>query len=235
MSRVIPKEHQAGFQRWQANTFGAETRPTAAKVAVPSQSNPPAEGDAGQLVELAPGLPTAEQIEQTYEQARQDGFQQGYEEGRKAAEAEFSEARRQGMAQLGDLLENFRRALANLDETVGEQTLDLALEVASRVIGSTVKVRTELMVPLIREALQALPIHHGSLGIHVNPDEIEGLRADIGELASQSSFQLVPDSAVSLGGFLIKAGNSEIDAQIETRWRRVLEAIGVDPEKWLIP
>jgi len=233
MSRVIPKEHQAGFQRWQANTFGAEVSPTAAKIAAPNQSSAPAEGDSGQLVELAPGLPTAEQIEQTYEQARQDGFQQGYEEGQKAAETAFAEERRQRLAELGDFLENFRLALTNLDETVGEQTLDLALEVASRVIGSTVKARTEVLIPIIREALQALPVHHGSLGIHVNPDEIERLRTDIGELASQSAFQLVPDSTVSPGGFLIKAGNSEVDAQIETRWRRVLEAMGVDPEKWL--
>jgi len=234
MSRVIPKEHLATYQRWQADSFGAEAPTTAAKVPAQNQSNSPSEGDAGQPVDQPPSLPTAEQIEQTYEQARQDGFKQGYEEGKKAAEAEFSKKRRQGLAQLGDLLENFRLALANLDETVGEQTLDLALEVASRVIGSTIKVRTELLVPLIREALLALPIHHGSLGIHVNPDEIERLRTDIGELASQSAFQLIPDSTVSVGGFLIKAGNSEVDAQIETRWRRVLEAIGVDPEKWLI-
>jgi flagellar assembly protein FliH len=32
---------------------------------------------------------------------------------------------------------------------------------------------------------------------------------------------------------LLRAGNSEIDAMLETRWKRVLEAIGTEPREWL--
>ncbi len=232
MARVIPKEHLAAYQRWQANPFGAAERTTPERT--PAPAGPAPETGNGEQVELLPGLPTAEQIEQSYEQARQEGFQQGYAEGMQAAEAELADVRQQALAQAALMLDNFRQALAALDEVVGEQTLNLALEVASRVIGSTVQVRPDLLVPIMHEAIQALPIHHGTLGIHVNPAEIERLREHMDELASQSALQLVPDSSVAAGGFLLKAGNSEVDAQLETRWRRVLEAIGVDPERWLI-
>jgi flagellar assembly protein FliH len=33
---------------------------------------------------------------------------------------------------------------------------------------------------------------------------------------------------------MLLAGASEVDATIETRWKRVLEAIGTEPQEWLM-
>jgi flagellar assembly protein FliH len=32
---------------------------------------------------------------------------------------------------------------------------------------------------------------------------------------------------------MLQAGTSEVDATIETRWKRVLESIGAEPQEWL--
>lgn len=233
MSSVIPKEQLAAYQRWQANAFDA---PLAAPEPAP-QPPEPEEADSQQEGEPVSGplnLPTAEDLEQIHEQARQEGFQAGLEEGRKAAEVAMQADRESGIARMAELTANFRDALAEIDQVVAEQALDLALEVASLVIGSALKARREMLLPVIREALQALPLHHGSITLHANPEDIESLREGIAEMSTQGSIHLAPDSTVSPGGCILKAGHSEVDASLETRWKRVLEAIGVDPEQWLI-
>ncbi len=49
---------------------------------------------------------------------------------------------------------------------------------------------------------------------------------------AHTNAHIVSDNTVTSGGCYIKAGNSEIDATMETRWRRVLEAIGVKASEW---
>lgn len=234
MSRVIPKEQLAAYQRWQLGSFGEAEKPATPAQEPATLTEPANDSDHGTLADFAPVLPTADQIEAIHEQARNEGFQAGYEEGRQAALAECEQLKLQELAKVAGFLEHFQQSLKALDQVVADQALDLALEVASRVVGSTVNARPELLIPVIREALQALPIHHGSFGIHVHPSEIELLREHVAELAAQTNFQLIPDSSLSPGGCLIKAGHSEIDATLETRWKKVLDAIGVDSDQWQI-
>ena len=234
MAGVIPKEQLAAYQRWQANAFDAPEDVVEAPTEPLVEVTEVVEEEHGEAVAGPLNLPTADEIEQIHEQARQEGYQAGYEEGLQAATAAMQTARDEEIARLRALIENFQQSLGELDQTVGEQTLDLALEVASLVLGSTLATRRDLLLPVVREALQALPLHHGNLALHANPDDLEALRAGLVELGPPGTINLVPDSTLSPGGCLLKAGHSEIDATLETRWKRVLEAIGVEPEKWLI-
>lgn len=234
MAGVIPKEQLAAYQRWQVNAFDAPDDLVAAPTEPQTETAEVVAEEQGEVVAGPLNLPTADEIEQIHEQARQEGYQAGYEEGLQAAAAAMQAARDEELTRLRALIENFQHALGELDQAVGEQTLDLALEVASLVLGSTLATRRDLLLPIVREALQALPLHHGNLALHANPDDLEALRTGLGELASPGTINLVPDSTLRPGGCLLKAGHSEIDAALETRWKRVLEAIGVEPEKWLI-
>lgn len=234
MSSIIPKEHLVAYQRWQANAFDAPPVEESQPITPMATAEETEAAQTSEPVSIALPLPTAEDIEQIHEQARNDGFQAGFEEGRQAGEQAMQAERAQGIALLAALTANFHNALASFDQVVAEQALDLALEVASLVIGSTVQTRRELLLPVIREALQALPMHHGNLILHVNPTDIESLREGVAEMSAQGNMHLLSDSTVSPGGCVLKAGHSEIDATLETRWKRVLEAIGVNPEQWQI-
>jgi len=226
----------AAYQRWQANAFDAPAAPPAAPAreaeAAPGAALPEAEVESVSAAAFA--LPTADEIEQMHEQAHDEGYRAGYEEGLQAAQAATLAAREQEVARLAAMTGALREALNRLDQEVAEQLLDLALEVAAQVVGSSLKTQRELLLPVIREALQALPLHHGSIALHANPDDLENLRDALDELVAQSNLKLVPDSAIAPGGCLLKAGHSEVDASLATRWKRVLEAIGVDPDKWLL-
>ncbi|MGE5470043.1 MAG: flagellar assembly protein FliH [Bacteroidota bacterium] len=231
MSEIIPKEKLAGFQRWQVNSFD-QPKPEAAPPAAPETQLPAAE----ETDQSAPfNLPTADDIERLYEEARSTGYQAGYDEGRQAAEESVRQATAAEARRFLALTDSLQQALDELDQNVAEQLLALATEIATQVIGGVIAVKSDVLLPIIREAVTALPIHHTHLTVRLNPDDAAQVRGQIGEQLAQSGAQIIEDREISIGGCLIRAGSSEVDATIETRWKRVLEAIGAEPTAWLNP
>ncbi len=240
MAGVIPREQLAAYQRWQANSFDPANGTQHPQTPSPATEELPAIAAASSSAEESTEenftlkLPTAEDLEKIHEQARQEGYQAGYEEGRAAALAEAVGARDAETAQIGELTANFMLALAEIEQNVGEQMLDLALEIASQVVRSTVSCRREALLPVIHEAMQSLPLHHGNIALHLHPEDAELLGASLHELSIQSGLHIAPDSNMARGSCTLRAGHSEIDATVASRWKRVIEAIGANPEAWQI-
>lgn len=218
---VIPKEQLAAFQRWQVGSFDqAKTPGTAAKTPQPKAGGEPVSGV---------NLPTAEGIERIHNQAQEDGYRTGFDAGREAGYAEGMKAARQQAEQLAALAENFRRAVADLDQNVAESILELSLGVARQVVQNSLAAQPEAVIAVIREALTALPLHHGNITLHLNPKDAELLRTQLGNQLSQSGWHLFEDPAIQAGGCIVRAGASEVDATVATRWARIIESLGVHP------
>lgn len=229
MAGIIPKEELATYQRWQAGSFDAKPAPVAASS---SPVNIPEEqGEAEGLGKLR--LPTAEEIERIHEEAHAEGYKNGHAEGLLAGKQEAEKASAIEIERFSGLLQNLKASLSEMDQQTAEQLLELALEVSRQVIRSTIETQKEILLPVIREAIAALPLHHTHLVLHLNPADAIVIREKIGEQLAQAGTQIVEDSTLSAGGCTLVAGASEIDATIETRWKRVLEAIGVPPTEWL--
>lgn len=238
MSRIIPKEKLADVRPWQAASFGSPApRPSAAppeSLNAPLATTPsptPAVEDAGELVELQ-HLPSAEDIEAVFEQARQEGFAAGQAEAQEKLDTARQQMAAEASARLAERLLGLEQAMKSIDQEMAEQLLSVALEISRQIIRGTLAIDKEAVLPVIREALQALPLHHGNVVLHLHPEDADALRTALQELSSQTSLQIAPDSAITPGGCLLKSGNSEVDATLETRWKRTLEAIGRDPEAW---
>lgn len=229
MAGVIPKEDLAAYKRWSVDSF--DRKLPATNPASPSSPEKPETVEAELVTTM--GLPTVEDIQQINEAARTEGYQAGFEEGRLAGKATLSNTINSELERFSTLIGNLQVSLAHMDQTIAEQVLDLALEVASQVIRSTITVRNEALLPVIREAIAALPLHHGHVMLHLNPTDANMVREQIGEQLAQTGTQIVNDTEIAPGGCLIKAGTSEIDATLETRWKRVLDAIGSEPREWL--
>ena len=228
MAGVIPKEDLAAYQRWHVNSFDHRA-PTATGGGTPPQ---PAIDNIEEEIVTTMGLPTADDIEQINEAARSEGYQAGFEEGRQAGEASLAEATAEELARFTALVGNLQVSLAHMDQTIADQVLDLALEVASQVIRGTIAVRTETLLPVIREAIAALPLNHNQILLHLHPSDAVVVREQIGEQLTQTGAQIIDDLEITPGGCTLRAGASEIDATIETRWKRVLDAIGSEPREW---
>lgn len=234
---IIPKEELANFQRWQAGSF--DKKPAANPLPVPATAIAEAVAKTATLPQAEPlpaiNLPTAEDLENILEEARARGYEAGLLEGKAAGEQLAVEAAEANAQRFNALLENLKASLKDLDQTVAEQLLALAIEIAAQLTRGSISAKADFLLPIIREAITTLPMHHAHVVLRLNPVDAENVRTLLGEEFAQTGTQIVEDHEVSLGGCLLEAGSSEVDASIETRWKRVLEAIGTEPQAWLNP
>lgn len=216
MADVIPcNQASNAFQRLRFDQFDAPSpvEPEAARepAQAPLESEP-----AGNLpLEIAPGvsLPTLEDIERIQQDAQHEGYAAGYDEGVARARMEAAE--------LHQLVQSLDTALSQLDQEVANEMQALAIEIARQVVRETLSVKPEIILGVVREALQSLPQQAAT--IHAHPDDVQLLRRYMEEHFDAIGHRVVEDDKVLRGGCLIESAGGQIDAQIQTRWRRVVE------------
>lgn len=228
---IIPKDELTHFQRWQVSSF--DKKPAVVDAPVQRPAPPPiAETAAAPVAEPPLRLPTAEDIERLHEEARAQGYAAGQAEARAVAEEATRLAAEEVAARFSVLLGNLRQALGELDQSVAEQLLALAIEIAAQVTRGHLAIREDALLPIVREAIASLPLHHAHITLRLNPGDAGNVRTLLGEELAHSATQIIDDATISPGGCLVLAGASEVDATIETRWKRVIEAIGAEPRAW---
>jgi flagellar assembly protein FliH len=234
MAGFIPKERLAGYQRWQVASFDQPASQASPETSTPTFARPidESKSNTGETIVEMP-FPTADALEKINEEARTEGYRVGYEEGRAAIESELAKTTDEQIQQLCAIVGNLHVSIAHLDQNIADQLLDLGLEIAAQVLRGSLSVQRELLLPMIREAIAELPFHHGAISLHLNPEDASALRTLLSEQLAHTGAHIVPDSNISAGGCQITAGNCGIDASIETRWKRVVEAIGVNSREWL--
>jgi flagellar assembly protein FliH len=221
MTGFISKEKLTAYQRWELAAFDeAEHKaavippptPVASTADYPSEQPPP--------VTLA----TAEEVERIYTEAHESGYAAGYEAG-------IAQAQIKAM-QIDVLMRNLQQSLQCLDQEVADQLLAVSIEIASQVLRQSLRVKPELLLPVVRETVTTLSPHHGQPVLFVNPDDAALIRTHLGEQLSHNNWRIIEDTRLEAGGCRAEIGASEVDATLATRWRRVIEAIGVSQE-WL--
>lgn len=209
MSGVIPKEKLTAYERWELADFDGSH-------SVPRRTVPPSVARAEPPPPSVP-LPTVEEVEQIRAEAAKSGFEAGYQEGIAAAHDDA--------VRIATLIDGVERAVGQIEQQVADDLLALAVEIAGQILRTSVQVKPELVLPAVREALAMLPPHHERVSIHVNPADAELIRPQLGDQL-QHGWRIVEDANIDRGGCMVRAGASEVDATLATRWRRVLDAIG---------
>ena len=228
MTGFIPKEKLTAYQRWELAAFDetGELPPTVP----PKAESAPAEPAADQPPPLT--LATAEEVERIYAEAQESGYSAGHASGHAAGYEEGLAQARSEAERINALLENLQVALQGLDQNVADQLLTLSIEIAGQVLRQSLRIKPELLLPVVREAVAALPPHHGHPALFVHPDDAALVRTHLGEQLSHNNWRIIEDSRLETGGCRVEVGASEVDATLATRWRRVIESIGVSQE-WL--
>lgn len=163
-------------------------------------------------------LPTAEEVENIHQQAYQEGYAAGYGEGKGKVDAE--------LARLVQLMSALDGALSQFEGDLTQNLLALALDVAKQMLREALRVRPELVLPVIREAVSSLPqaSQHPHLKLH--PEDASLVRSLMADELNHFHWKLIEDSRVERGGCRVETANSEIDATMESRWKRILAALG---------
>lgn len=211
MSGVTRHQAAGAFQRWQPPDFDRpEPEP------VEEQAGEVEGQDAADADQRGYKLPTAEEVEEIFESARKSGYQAGYEEGTARGRVEAME--------LHGLVESLDKALESLDVEVAEQLLDLAVELAQQLVRRELRAVPEGIVDVVREALQQFPQNHAL--IHLHPKDAALVREYLKEQLAHLGHRLIEDDAMARGGCRIESSGSELDATLQTRWRRIMGNLG---------
>lgn len=213
--------HQAvgAYQRWTPPAFDEPEAPPEPPQPVEAEHASPAPEEPPAPAEPPVKLPTAEEIEAMFEQARRDGEKAGFDEGMKRAQAEA--------AQLARVVRAMDTALDALGADVAEEIATLAIALARQLAGDALQAQPEAVVAVVREALQQVP--QGKVRVHLHPEDVKLVRRHLEDQLETGHHLLVENASITRGGCRLEAVGCDIDATIETRWARILAGIGRGP------
>jgi flagellar assembly protein FliH len=223
---LVPKEQLSAYQRWEMTSFGDE-RPSAVAARKPVIPMPSAEDVARIKVEAR---------HKGFNEGKQNGYSQGYDEGFAQGQAQaLAEGRAQAaqeLAALRQLAGTFASAVTAADETIAHDVLNLALDVSKAMLKTALKVKPELIIALIRDAIDHLPNLQQPAQLHLNPDDLLLVQEHIGEDLAKAGWRLMEDEQLERGGCKIDTASNHLDASLATRWQRLATTLGKDVD-WL--
>ena len=214
MSSILPKEQQSPYQRWELASFGDERESTRASA-----------------------LPAAELAQQTA-QARTTGHAEGYAqgllEGRAAGLKEGHLQAAQETIHLQQIAETFGTEVAQANEVIANDMLDLALDLAKAMLKSALAVRPELVLPIVGEAIRYLPSLQQPALLFLHPDDAALVKDHMQDELNKAGWRVAEDSHMERGGCRVETASNQIDASTSTRWQRISASLGKDLD-WLQP
>jgi flagellar assembly protein FliH len=239
---AISKDQQSAYQRWEMTSFGDE-RPSA--VAQRQAERAALEAACAPVAPPPPPapsipMPTVEEIEAIREAARQEGYAEGHAAGSAAGhEAGYQDGlamgRAEAAAELGhlqDLATTFGDAVTRADEAISNDVLELALHLARNMVRTAFEVRPELILAVVREAIDYLPTLQQPALLILHPEDALIVRSSIGHELEKTGWRVVEDAQVARGGCRVDTASNQIDAQIASRWQRLTQALGKNLD-WL--
>lgn len=239
---AISKEFQTAYQRWEMTSFGDE-RPSAraqreaeaaaAAAAARAYEPPPP-------VEPLVQLPTAEELEAIRAAAREEGYAEGLEAGQAQGHAAgYAEGLALGRAEAAEELEHVRQLAATFgdavtaaDDTISNDVLELALHLARGMTRTAFEVKPDLIIPVVREAVDYLPNLQQPALLMLHPEDALIVQSTIGHELDKGGWRIVEDENIARGGCRVDTASNQIDAQIASRWQRLTHALGKNIE-WL--
>lgn len=234
---AIPKEQQSAYQRWEMASFGDE-RPSTLAQRIAAAEAEAAQAAAPRTIDLPPqiALPSVEEIEAMREEARQEGYAQGLEEGRAAGHAEgYADGSAAGQREAAADLEHLRAIAASFsdavnaaDETIATDLLELALRLARGMVRTGFDVRPELILTVVRDAIDQLPVFSQPAVLTLNPEDAELVRHGMADELDKGGWRIREDAQLMRGGCKVETASNQIDAQAQARWQRLTHALNAN-------
>lgn len=208
---VIPKKQLSSFQKWELGSFETNLVNNTTQL----------DASIDQVAKETISLPTAEQIEAIYQQAKNEGYQAGYQEGKQHATVEMETT----IQHLQVLMVKFEEELEHIDQTVAQELLELAIEFARKIVTQSLELKPELIIPIIQDAIQHLPSAMQPLHIILHPEDATLVRIQLENQLSHSKWKIYENSQIERGGCKVEAGGCEIDATLTSRWKTILSKV----------
>ncbi len=195
---------------------------------------------AAQLLAAQTKVRESEQDHADLNAARQESHQAGYAaglvQGRAQAEAELQQKMADFLAnQAQDAAQHFsalfgttQNQLAGAQQTMAQGVLELSCELARQVVRQELSVNPNVLLPVIREALEMLGAEHRSAVVRMHPADLEVLEGLMSTEFAGMALTLRADPALQPGGCVVDSAGMVVDATLQKRWQRAVATLGLD-------
>lgn len=160
------------------------------------------------------------------EQLHQQRYEEGYQAGLDAREAEAQEA----VERLDILHRAFEGERAQLLREAEGLVVDLAVALARRVTGIQVEIDHKVLLRVIRSALEHLS-EHSNLEIKVHPEDLQVARRFasrwVEKVAREAIIKVTPSDHVTRGGCMIEGLEENVDARLEGQLESLHQALHI--------
>ena len=223
-SRFIPGEEIEGCEQWRFRAIDT----------------------AAQLLEAQVRAREEAQSDARVQMLRQDSFQAGYADGVIQGHAQAQTEVQQQMAdflanqaqmtakRLGEVFSAAQSELNQSQQVVAEGVLELACELARQVLRQELSVNPNVMLPVIREAVELLGVEHQSAVVRMPPTDMDVLQAPLAGEFAGLSLSLRADPTLEPGGCVVESAGMVIDATLQKRWQRAVATLGM-ASAWEVP
>jgi flagellar assembly protein FliH len=168
------------------------------------------------------------QLEDLSFEAKQLGYQEGFELGRKDSENELKQQYREKMEQIQLLL---NQAYQQKEEIIAEAEpflLELSTVIASQIIKQELDESPEKFIELIKQHILRVK-EKESISVCVHPDDfdfIQGQRSHLVAVVNgETEIKIFPDHSISSKGCVIRTAFGSVDARIDTQLEEVKKVI----------
>ena len=226
-ARHAPQATGQGIPPKAAAAGPASPKPAARR---PIVGGMPGQAEAQQREAEAPPPPPAPNVDELVNQARQEGYQDGYRNGLAALES-YKQTQAAQMAahmsdQVGALASDFHQRLESLEQQLAGRIAGVALELARQVVRTELKLQPELVVDVAEQALGALLASARQVIVRLHPEDQALALPHLSEMLAARGARLVPDVTLNRGGCVVESDIAVIDAAIEARWDRAAASLG---------
>lgn len=151
------------------------------------------------------------------EAARREAYQQGLEEGRRQAAAQWDAA----LQRLARSLEEIAGCKPRLRLEAEREVVELSLAIARRILRRELHVDPEAVLGLVKAAMEKAS-QREITEVRIHPAHAELVRARLERIGAPEALEVRPDPSLEPGAVLVETAHGLIDASIETQ----LEEIG---------
>ncbi len=206
MSRILREGEAGDYQRWQ----------------VPRVEDAVALSGSGKgRAQDGAGLLTAERIEQIQNQAREEAYAAGYQQGLDGAREEMK-AR---AAQLDGVLRGLAKPAEQFDEQVEQELVSLAMVVARQLVRREIRTDPGQIIAVVREAMAVLPSAAREIELRLHPEDASLVREVLRLSEGERPWKIVEDPVLTRGGCRLVSDIAQVDASLESRLNSVIASV----------
>ena len=241
-TRFIPREEVGAVTRWQfgaVNGEGWEPPPQqpapGAPVGKTASAADPAQAPEEELAAHVPSGPTPEELQALLDQASEEAYARGQEEGvqraQELAQQEIDDYRQEQGARmaerLGQIAQRYEDSLSGLQQSMAQGVLALACDIARQVVRRELSNPSQAMLPVVREALDMLQSETRPATVRLHPDDWALLEPQLRERFPAARIQWQADAGLQPGDCMVDSAGMTIDGTLDKRWRRAIAALGL--------